>query len=142
MRFTPTGIFLFCIGLAAPAGAAEVVVNVSGMTSAEGQIGCALFAGPEGFPMDNAKAQVQWRPADPGGVTCRFVDVPDGTHAVAVSADLNGNRKLDTNILGIPKEPWGVSNNVRPRLRAPRFEEAAFTVSSGRDTTIDVKLAR
>jgi len=91
--------------------------------------------------MDNAKAQVQWHPADLRGVTCLFVDVPDGTHAVAVAADLNGNRKLDVNFLGIPKEPWGVSNNVRPRLRAPRFDEAAFTVSSGRDRTIDVRLA-
>ena len=142
MSFAPHAILLLCIGLAAPVRAAEVVVNVSGMSSAEGQIGCALFSGPEGFPMDNTKARVQWHPADPGGVTCRFADVPDGSHAVSVAADLNGNRKLDTNFLGIPKEPWGVSNNVRPGLRAPRFEEAAFTVSSGRDRTIDLRVAR
>jgi uncharacterized protein (DUF2141 family) len=48
---------------------------------------------------------------------------------VTVYHDVNDNGKLDTNWIGIPKEPVGVSNNLRPRLGPPRFSESSFTIS-------------
>jgi uncharacterized protein (DUF2141 family) len=122
--------------------AAEIVVNVSGIGAAAGEIGCALFRSADGFPMDSSKARQQWLPANTKGVTCRFDEVTDGSYALSVSFDLNGNKKVDTNFLGIPTEPWGVSNNVRPSLRAPTFEEAAFKVIDGKTVSIDVKVAK
>lgn len=131
--------------LAAPgaSAAAELVVKVSGMTERFGQIGCALFATDKGFPMDDAAARVLWVPSDVNGVTCRFTDVAEGTYAVSIAHDLNGNKKVDTNFVGLPTEAWGVSNNVRPTLRAPKFAEAAFKVpSDGNEIVIDVKVAK
>lgn len=121
-------IAIACAVAANASGAAELLVRVSGISAPVGQIGCALFATKAGFPMDTAAAKAQWLSADPNGVTCRFADVGSGTYAVSVSHDVNGNRRVDTNLVGIPTEQWGVSNNVRPTLRAPRFEEASFTV--------------
>ncbi len=40
--------------------------------------------------------------------------------------DENGDRKVDTTFVGMPVEQWGVAQSIRPALRAPRFEEAAF----------------
>lgn len=129
--------------LSAPATTGgEVVVNIGGIASATGQIGCALFPAGAGFPMDNTGARQVWIPAESAGVTCRFADVPEGRWAVSVSHDLNGNRKVDTNFFGIPSEAWGVSNNIRPTMRAPRFEEASFSVTSGQPMTIDIRVAK
>jgi uncharacterized protein (DUF2141 family) len=121
------GPLLLCLSTATWA-APDLVVRVSGIRSPLGQIGCALFADGSGFPMDSARAQQQWIPAQADGVTCRFGGVAPGRYAVSVVHDLNGNRRVDTNFLGMPTEQWGVSNNARPTLRAPRFDEAAFTV--------------
>jgi uncharacterized protein (DUF2141 family) len=125
-----------------PVIAAELIVNVTGIGDAPGQIGCALFKGPQGFPMDSSAARQAWLPADTKGVTCRFVDVTDGRYAVSVSHDRNGNKKVDTNFLGIPTEAWGVSNNARPSLRAPRFDEAVFRMADGKDLTIDIRMTK
>jgi len=125
-----------------PVIAAELIVNVTGISDAPGQIGCALFKGPQGFPMDSSAARQAWLPADPKGVTCRFADVTDGSYAVSVSHDRNGNKKVDTNFLGIPTEAWGVSNNARPSLRAPRFEEAVFKMADNKDLTIDIRVTK
>ena len=65
-----------------------------------------------------------------------------GTYAVAASHDANGNGRTDTNWVGIPTEAWGVSNNVRPRLRAPRFEEAAFELPETKSLRLQIRLAR
>jgi uncharacterized protein (DUF2141 family) len=57
------------------------------------------------------------------------VELTPGEWAVALTQDTNNNDKLDKNFLGIPTEPYAFSNNVRPRLAAPKFEECKFMVS-------------
>jgi uncharacterized protein (DUF2141 family) len=123
--------------------AAEIVVRVSGLSEPLGQVGCSLFAEATGFPMGNTSARKLWLPAEAGGVACRFNDVPQGTYAVSVGHNLNGNQRVDTNFIGLPTEPWGVSKNARPTLRAPRFEEASFKVAAdAKGVFIDIKVAR
>ncbi len=136
----PTALFVLLLP-AMSARAAELVVKITGVRSDAGEIGCALYASPDGFPMDLPRALAgQWQPARSGGVECRFPGLKRGIYAVAVSHDLNGNHRTDTNFLGIPTEDWGVSNNVRPGMRAPKFDEAQVGVGE-RDLEIQVKLA-
>lgn len=130
-RYCPIVVSLLGLALAARAEAADLVVEITGIRSDTGEIGCALFGAEPGFPMDTRSARQDWQPARRAGTTCRFVGIQPGRYALAVSHDLNGNRKTDTNFLGMPTEDWGVSNNVRPSMRAPRFDEAAFAVAEG-----------
>ncbi|MEM1313825.1 MAG: DUF2141 domain-containing protein [Pseudomonadota bacterium] len=114
-----------------PALAGAVDVTVTGLAAPGGEVGCALHQGAEGFPTGQTGVVQVWTTPDGGAARCRFENVAPGDYAVAVSHDLNGNRATDTNLLGMPTEAWGVSNNVRPTFRAPRFEEAAFAVADG-----------
>lgn len=57
------------------------------------------------------------------------VELAPGEWAVALTQDMNGNEKMDKNFLGIPTEPYAFSNNIRPRVSAPTFQECKFTVS-------------
>ena len=57
--------------------------------------------------------------------------VPPGRYAAQITHDENGNKKVDRGLLGIPREGIGFSNNVRVRFSAPRFSDAAFTVTGG-----------
>ena len=120
---------LVLAGAALPTSAAnDLVVRVVGLQAPIGAVGCALFSDATGFPLDNTGAQQQWVPAGGESVTCRFAGLKPGRYAVAIAHDLNGNRRVDTNLLGMPTEQWGVSNAVRPTLRAPRYDEAAFVL--------------
>jgi uncharacterized protein (DUF2141 family) len=65
-------------------------------------------------------------------------NVAPGVYAVAVHHDANANGKVETNFLGIPKEGYAISNDPRPRFRAPTFEESRVTIS--RDTTLTVRM--
>ncbi|GGG27896.1 DUF2141 domain-containing protein [Hymenobacter glacieicola] len=56
------------------------------------------------------------------------VELPAGEWAVAITQDTNNNDKLDKNFMGIPTEPFAFSNNVRPRLAPPDFNDCKFTV--------------
>ncbi|MDB4056266.1 DUF2141 domain-containing protein [Gammaproteobacteria bacterium] len=65
-------------------------------------------------------------------------EIPDGEYAIAFFIDANGNKKLDKNFLGIPKEQYGFSNNAMGTLSAPTFEQAKFQVAG--NTVQNIKL--
>jgi uncharacterized protein (DUF2141 family) len=125
------------------AGAADLVVRISGLSEPLCRVGCSLFAGPAGFPMENTVARVMWLPAEAKGVVCRFTDISEGSYAISIGHDLNSNKRVDTSFIGLPTEQWGVSNNARPNLRAPRFEEAVFKIAADtKEMVIDIKVAK
>lgn len=69
--------------------------------------------------------------------------MPAGRHAVSVVHEVNGNRRADTNPVGQPTEQWGVSNGMRPTLRAPRSDESAYAVADAAgEGVVDVKVAK
>jgi uncharacterized protein (DUF2141 family) len=59
-------------------------------------------------------------------VTFEITDADYGEYAIAVFHDMDGNGKLKTRILGIPDEPIGFSNNVKPGFGPPKFEKCKF----------------
>lgn len=69
-----------------------------------------------------------------------FTDLQPGVYAVAVIHDENGNGKLDTNWLGIPKEPVGASNDAKGHFGPPKFEDAKFSLD--KNTTITINMVR
>lgn len=140
MRTLPLALLFQAFVL--PLQAGELVVTVTGIKSSQGEIGCALHRDATQFPTGHAGTPMRWQKANVGGVVCRFADLRAGSYAVAVSHDLNGNRKTDTNFIGIPTEDWGVTNNARPTLRAPSFAEAQVEIAKTGATNVDVRLDR
>lgn len=131
------------LALAPVAQARDVFITVSGIASASGSIRCALYGDDDGFPQkDGGVVDTIDLPAVEGLLTCIFRDVAPGRYAVSVVHDENGNGKLDTNFMGFAKEPWGVTNNVRPDRRQPRFTEAVFYVNEEQLANHEVMLGR
>lgn len=58
-----------------------------------------------------------------------FHSIKKGVYAFSLFHDLNDNKKLDTNFLGIPKEPYGFSNNKKGRFGPPKFNEASLEIN-------------
>jgi uncharacterized protein (DUF2141 family) len=66
--------------------------------------------------------------------------LPAGEYALSVFQDVNDNGKLERNFIGIPKEPAGLSNNLRPKFGPPRYKDALFTITSGAVTEQKIAL--
>lgn len=106
----------------------QIDVVLKGIASAKGVIRLAAFNKQQGFPTDaNAAYRLMMLPAKKGELSVALNDVPMGKFAIVVYHDQNNNNKLDVNILGMPTEQYGVSNNARKRLSAPKFREAVFS---------------
>lgn len=64
-----------------------------------------------------------------------------GTYALALYQDVNGNGKIDKDFLGIPTEPYGFSDNYRPRVKAPDFNDCKFDYNA-KTNTITIEMIR
>jgi uncharacterized protein (DUF2141 family) len=108
-------------------------IETRGMRNSNGQVMCALYSSPDGFPKKSEKAlaHVNSAIADKQAV-CEFSGIAPGTYAVSVFHDENSNGKLDTNFMGIPREGVRASNDARGHLGPPKFDAAAFHFSGGR----------
>ena len=128
--------------LIVPAGAqdsapanATLIVRVENVAP-QGIVRLGLFTEAE-YPKDNgtwvASADV---PAVAGETVITLQDVPVGTYAIEVYQDINSNGKMDSNFLGIPKEPYGFSRDARPWLSRPKFSRVEFDVAPGQNTQL------
>ena len=110
--------------------------------NSNGKIGVTLFQNAQGFPDDTSKAFRQQSveiDAKTMSAQLAFKDLPQGTFAVSVLHDENGNGKMDKNFVEIPKEGYGASNNPKKKRRAPAFDEAKFSLNSP-EQTIEIAL--
>lgn len=104
-------------------GQGSLKVTIEEIKTADGQVVIALYDSKKSFPGDSP---VKWESvtAKKGEVTVQFDDLPPGVYALSVYHDENNNEKLDKNILGIPKESFGFSNNAMGTFGAPSFDDA------------------
>ena len=111
----------------------KLTVVVNGVKSNKGTVLVALYNSNRTFMLNPFKtAEVN---AKEGHVMVVFQDVPEGEYAVTVLHDLNGNKKMDENLLGIPKEGFGFSNDAMGAFGPPTFRECVFPMHPGPITT-------
>ena len=61
-----------------------------------------------------------------------FDSISPGKYAIQFFHDENENQKMDFNLIGIPKEKFGSSNNVKPILGPPKFEKMLFNLTENK----------
>jgi uncharacterized protein (DUF2141 family) len=134
----------FAVPMVADAGeTATLTIVVDGLRNGRGQVGCRLYRPSEDFARDDSPAIVgrQLVPIEDRRARCVFAGLAPGRYAVALMHDENGNRRLDTNLVGIPVEGFGFTNNAEPHtFGPPTFDEAAVVVRAGRTTAQRVRV--
>ena len=113
-------------------------VEIAGLRNDRGQVLCALFSSASGFPKESNKAAARTKSGiSEGHAVCEFPAISPGTYAVSVFHDENSNGKLDTKLLGIPREGVGASNDAKGHFGPPKFDAAKFQFPGGR---LDLKI--
>ena len=102
----------------------HILVTVEGITHENGIMVIALFDNKNNFNVDPIrffKEPVK----DLKSITVTFDNIDYNKYAISVYHDINENGKLDKNMIGIPTEPYGFSNNPRI-ITGPSYEKSAF----------------
>ena len=119
---------------------AKLTVVVDKLSSKQGEVCMRIYAKEQGFPQ-SATGAVQSGCTKITGraATKEFYGLKYGIYAVALFHDEDGNGKLNTNFLGIPREGFGISNNPTLKLSAPNFKNASFSLKGNATIKIGMK---
>ena len=117
----------------------ELEVTVENVSTDEGQIYVALYNKAETFLKSAKYYKAQKFPATKGKTVCTFDEIPAGKYAISIYHDINSSKKLDTNWMGIPSEPYGFANDAKGFLGPPKFEDCLIEVNNDKEVKIKLK---
>lgn len=119
---------LMSLAVSMTASAATLEVEVTGIAEAKGSVLVGVF-NSKGEWLKKAITGSKVA-AKLGRVILVIENLPEGEYALSVIHDLNENGKLDSNAIGIPKEPYGFSNDAAGNFGPPSYEKALVKVNS------------
>jgi uncharacterized protein (DUF2141 family) len=112
-------------------------IEVEGIRKPVGVMRASIWDSEQSFLHSPPLASVNAR-VTAGRMTLQFDKLKDGVYGVAIYQDENGNGRLDTGFMGIPKEPYGFSNGAHIRFGPPNFKDVSFLFHG--DGTITIQL--
>jgi len=127
------GFVAFALPVAAQEAApATLTIHVRSVAP-EGVVRLGLYTEAQYPDDDSTPVMSADVPAVGGETIITLKNVPVGVYAIEVFQDLNSNGKMDTNFLGLPREPYGFSRDAHPRLSKPDFSRVKFEVAAGQN---------
>lgn len=121
------------------AQAADIIITVKNIKSNDGVLNVGMWDSKETFTNEK---KVLFGTRVPANIPTKKVTISDlkpGKYAISVFHDKNKNQKLDRNLLGIPQEPYGFSNDARGAFGPPKFEQAQIEVGDT-DQNIEITI--
>lgn len=107
-------------------------VAVSGVRSGNGTVTVTVYGDdPADFLASGRKLARIRQPARAGVTEVCLAVPPRPAYAIALYHDENGNNGFDRNLIGLPQEGYGFSNDAPTSLGIPGFEAARFTAGHG-----------
>jgi len=124
--------------IGAPVNAAELDVSIQGIQSGAGQLMIAVMSSEAAFNGEAPAVLSLILKPRPGAIRFSTDALPDGQYGIRVMHDENGNGDMDANLVGMPTEPWGFSNNAMGNFGPPGWSDIRFTVQGSTTATIDL----
>lgn len=115
---------------------ANITLKINGIQEVKGDMSVALYNNADDFPGRENYIVGKDIPIKSKAFEYVFNDIPFGTYAIAIYHDLDKNGELNKNWIGIPKEPYGFSNDATGRMGPPDYEDATFEVEKDMEIII------
>lgn len=114
---------------------------VDNLKTSAGEIEVGVYTTKNKFPDENDEfKKLRFKPKH-GKIDVMIKDLPYGELAFAIYHDVNNNGKIDKNAIGIPKERYAFSNNIKPTIKAPSFDDCKFSYSE-KSSTVKISLLK
>lgn len=110
----------------------KIIVQVNGFKNNDGKARLLIFSSKEkgSFPKDKDKAFAKFVvPIKDNQVLFNFENLPYGDYAISVHHDEDNNGKVNSNLLGIPNEGLGASNDAKGFFGPPSFDKAKVSLN-------------
>ncbi len=116
----------------------KLTVEINNINKIKGSVKVAVFNTDKNFLEKDSAIRNYSLNVDSSSKKIVIEDLPKGVYAIAIYHDVNSDDVCNLNFIGIPKEPYGFSNNFRPKFSAPKFADCK--ISLVKNQTININL--
>ena len=128
-------LFAGTLAVCLSAQSADLQIDISNAEQGNGLVYFALYDSAEAYAGQHMR-EVAVSTETGQLPSAVFTGLPPGAYAITVFQDANANRKLDTNLIGLPSEPFGFSQNAMGAMGPPDFAAAAVNLSADDETQV------
>ena len=118
----------------------QLTINIQDIEPLQGKIMIGIYNSEIGFLGEDTVVKGYSIPADKTIKKLIIKDLPAGEYAISLYHDVNSDGICNRNFMGIPKEPYGFSNNFKPKFSKPKFKDCKFSLAQNLE--IDIKLIK
>lgn len=140
MKTIVASLLFVLVSLSGFSQAGSIVIEINGCKNSTGVVQLGLYNNKTGFPGFKESFKGAVIKANKGTVSHTITSIPAGNYAIALWHDENENKVLDKNMIGIPKEKYGFSNNVFGKFGPPDFDQASFKVEENKKTILIINM--
>ena len=119
-------------------GQHDLRLTIDSLKTDEGNICFAIYNTESSFLTYEEVYKSGSQKATKGVNSIEVKNLPKGNYAVAIFHDTNGNKNLDTNMLGIPKEKVAFSKSKMKMFGPPKFDDCSFDLNNNMEITIEM----
>lgn len=123
-------LFLIVLGVNTYAQQDQLTLNIKNITKIKGTIEVGVFNKADGFLEENTAIKNYSIPVNGHTISYTIDDLPEGDYAISMYQDINEDKECNLNFIGVPKEPYAFSNNIKPKFSAPNFEDCKFRLEN------------
>lgn len=136
-----SGLIILSLFYGACAMAETVEFKLTQMRDRTGDLYIAVFNNEDSFPKKDPVAKKKVEVTEKKDSLSVTIDLEPGEYAASIYLDENKNGKLDTNLVGMPKEIFGFSNNPKILTGAPSYKKCVIKVSA-EQKQFDIKMVK
>ena len=110
----------------------SITVEIDNIKTTTGQVIVSAYTSEKEYT-DNPKYFYRFdkKNMQNGKLKCIIRDLPPGKYTFTLLDDSNKNDKMDYNLVGLPKEGYGFSNNLKPSIKgAPNYSDCLVNISN------------
>jgi uncharacterized protein (DUF2141 family) len=133
-----TSLVAVLLSSAFAAQAHTLTVTIDQISEQSGKLHVALYSDEQSYQQGKEPVSAVIKAVSGTTQQLVFTDLAAGSYAIKIMHDANDNGELDRNIMGIPSEGYGFSNNAG-KFGPASFKEASFRVAADTNQTIHIR---
>lgn len=116
----------------------QLTIKISNIEKIQGEIKIGIFNTEKNFLKEGASVKNYSIKVEKNSTVVTISNLPKGEYAISMYHDENSDNECNRNFIGIPKEAYGFSNNITPKMAPPKYKDCKFDFFE--DKTLNIKL--
>ena len=133
-------LFLFIMfhGFSQKTDKVKLKIIVTNIKTYKGNIEMGVFNNTKSFLVKGKEYKTFSKNVTNDSIVFVLKDLTKGNYAISVYHDINSDKKCNLNFIGMPIEPYGFSQNFKPRFSKPIFNDCKIKMNGDRTIIINL----